>query len=639
MHAHFKKTNPMIESKQDIIKLQQMLIDKDAQLADLKHQLVALTHSLSWRITKPLRWANYQCRLILQKLRGTGARSSAESTDRNDYTAWVARYDTVDNAWRKTIFNRIYLMTHKPCITLIIPVKRSLTMPADLEKTIQSLRQQWYVNWLILLVSDDDDASLLQSYAAEDTRIKTVFISEKSNAFTKTRECINSDWLSIVTPGDILPQHALFWIIEGIAAHPEAGLIYSDEDCMDENGVRQAPYFKPDWNVDLLLTHHYLDHLCVIRTKLIHQLQFSGELSAALRYDLSLHITSLLAPDQIVHIPRVLYHRQIMSKDATRDALQEQEMVQQHLARKGILASVSTGEWGHRVHYQLPDVLPLVSVIIPSRNSFYLLRRCIQSLLDRTDYRAYEIIVMDNGSDEPDALAYLAELVQNPIVRVIKHDAPFNYSALNNKAVEDAQGEVLCLLNNDTEVISTQWLNEMVSLALLPDVGAVGAKLLYPDETIQHGGVILGIGQLSRHSHKHLSRHAPGYQARMAVVSSISAVTAACLVIRKAIYQQVGGLNANELKVAFNDIDFCLRVQDAGYRNVWTPHAELFHHESATRGSDDTVAKQTLFLNEAQYMKTQWGKKLTHDPAYNPNLSSLHEDFSLAWPPRVSWHV
>ena len=626
----------MNNHEQEIIKLKQLLIERDAQLTDLKQQVMTFTLSLSWRITKPLRWANYQLHMMLQKLRWGNLSPIANVNNRNNYMSWVARYDSIDHAQRKAITNRIYLMNEMPCITLIIPVITSGTMSTNLDKTIQSVQQQLYANWTIILLGEEGNVfSLRQSYAELDSRIQVIFLPDKSLGWTIIQELVTSEWVTFLWPGDLLAEHALLWIVDCILTHAHLGLIYSDEDCIDEVGLRKNPYFKPEWNYDLLLSHNYISNLCVLRVKLIHKLNFSGELSSVTLYHLILRIASSIEKKQIAHIARVLYHRKLDNNKADNFFL-EKEVLEHHLASREIVAKVSAVKFGCRVHYQLPDDLPLVSVIVPTRNSLYLLRRCIQSLMTRTDYSVYEIIIMDNGSDDSDTLFFLNELQQKPNIRVIRNNEPFNYSALNNQAAQQARGSILCLLNNDTEIISNDWLNEMVSVAILPDVGAVGAKLLYPNETVQHGGIILGIGELTGHSHKHFPRHDPGYQARMAVVSSVSAVTAACLVIRKAIYDEVGGLNANELKVAFNDIDFCLRVLDAGYRNVWTPFAELFHHESATRGGDDTPQKQRLFLNELQYMKARWGKKLTHDPAYNPNLTLLYEDFSLAWPPRVA---
>ncbi len=252
-----------------------------------------------------------------------------------------------------------------------------------------------------------------------------------------------------------------------------------------------------------------------------------------------------------------------------------------------------------------------------------------------TTYPNYEIVLVDNGSDDADAVAYFRSLSLRPGFKVIRDDSEFNYSALNNKAVAQAAGEVIALINNDIEVISPGWLSEMVSIALQPGIGAVGAKLLYPDGTLQHGGVVLGVGGVAGHSHKNLPRGHRGYFSRADLIQSYSAVTAACLVVRKDRYESVGGLDEEHLKVAFNDVDFCLRLRESGLRNIWTPYAELFHHESATRGTDVAPEKQARFNREVAYMMRTWGPQLLTDPAYNPNLTLSHEDFRFAWPPRI----
>ncbi|RZI66852.1 MAG: glycosyltransferase family 2 protein, partial [Variovorax sp.] len=295
---------------------------------------------------------------------------------------------------------------------------------------------------------------------------------------------------------------------------------------------------------------------------------------------------------------------------------------------------------GRRIHYDLPAVPPSVTLIIPTRNALGLLRQCVESIVALTRYPDYEILLVDNGSDDQEALAWLAAAGEQPGIRVLRDDGPFNYSALNNRAVGLARGELVALVNNDIEVISPDWLGEMVSLALQPGVGPVGAKLLYPDETVQHGGVLLGVGGeegVAGHANKSLPAWQGGYMDRGLAVQSFSAVTAACLVVRKALYEQVGGLDEVNLKIAYNDIDFCLRLREAGYRAVWTPWAELFHHESATRGSDVTPAQRARFDQEHAYMRQRWSDLIANDPAYNPNLTIHAENFGLAWPPRVPW--
>ncbi|HDT5890684.1 TPA: glycosyltransferase family 2 protein, partial [Aeromonas dhakensis] len=288
-----------------------------------------------------------------------------------------------------------------------------------------------------------------------------------------------------------------------------------------------------------------------------------------------------------------------------------------------------------RWHWPLPTQLPLVSVIIPTRNGLAHLRPCIESLINKTNYTNMDVMVMNNQSDDEETLAYLAHIEQVYGVRVISYDHPFNYSAINNLAVSKARGDLVCLLNNDTEVISADWLDEMVSHLLRPGVGVVGAKLYYGNGLIQHAGDAVGPGGCADHLHNGLSENDPGYQRRAVSAQELSAVTAACLLTHKDLYISLGGLDETHLPIAFNDVDYCLRVREAGWRVIWTPFAELYHYESVSRGKDVTCQQLERAERELHYMKTRWAKRLKHDPAYNPNLSYDRPDFSLSHAPDV----
>ena len=431
---------------------------------------------------------------------------------------------------------------------------------------------------------------------------------------------------------------------DAINSHPDAALFYSDEDKLDEGGQRQSPYFKCDWNIDLFHSQNMICHLGVYKTALLRDIGgFRIGLEGAQDYDLALRCIERLEPGQIIHIPRVLYHWRIHAESTAHAgaakpyaAVSGERALNEHFQRCEIAASAEYVDVGYRIRYVVPAEQPLVSIIIPTRNGLQLVRQCIESILAKTTYANYEILLIDNGSDEQETLDYFKKLGTEPRVRVIRDDRPFNYSALNNAAVKVAKGEFVLLLNNDIEIITPTWLTELVSHAARRGVGAVGARLWYPNDTLQHGGVILGIGGVAGHSHKYLARYSNGYFCRAKLTQTLSAVTAACLLIRKSIYEEVGGLNEVDLRVAFNDVDFCLRVREAGYRNIWTPFSECYHHESATRGTEDTPEKKERFSKEVLYMKAKWGEKLFCDPAYSPCLTLEHEDFSFAWPPRVT---
>ena len=584
-------------------------------------------------------------------------------THRNDYIQWIREYDVLNADQRKAILNRIQAMPNKPVISIVLPVYNP--PPHLLNHAIQSVREQLYPYWQLCIADDASKTeaviALLQRHASEDSRIKLVLRADNghiSKASNSALALATGDFVALMDHDDLLPEHALFWVADAINHYPEAGLIYSDEDKIDTHGVRQDPYFKPDWNPELFLSHNLISHLGVYRRSLLQEINgFRVGFEGAQDYDLALRCIEKLKPEQIIHIPRVLYHWRIHSEStaaslATKPyaVINGEKALNEHLQRRGILGTAQSCQVGYKINYALPEVPPLVSLIIPTRNGLHLLKQCIDSILTKTTYPNYEILIIDNGSDDPEILSYFKVLEKNhhrsanshdllkmmPSIRIIRDDQPFNYSALNNAAVRQANGTVIGLINNDIEVISPDWLNEMVALALQPGIGAVGAKLWYANDTLQHAGVVVGLGGVAGHSHKGFSKQHRGYCSRTSLVSNYSAVTAACLVIQKAIYDTVGGLNEVNLKVAFNDVDFCLKVKEAGFRNAWTPYAELYHHESATRGIEDTPEKKARFMQEVHFMQSQWGKKLQVDSAYSPNLSIHHEDFSLAWPPRVT---
>lgn len=540
---------------------------------------------------------------------------------------------------------------HKPLISVVMPCYNP--KPEWLKEAIESVRRQLYPHWELCIA---DDAStdpairpILEDYSRRDARIKVVFrtlngyISAASNS---ALALATGEYVALLDHDDLLAEHALFWVAEAINRQPNAGLIYSDEDKVSESGQRSNPYFKCDWNYDLFLSHNMICHLGVYKAGLLRDIGgFREGFEGSQDYDLALRCIEQLDASQIIHIPRVLYHWR-MHKNSTAqisDAkpyayVAAERALNEHLARKGVSAQVERHpeiNGCYRVRYALPEPAPLVTLIIPTRNGLHLIRQCLSSILEKTDYPHYEILVVDNGSDDPQTLAYFDSVVSDPRLRILRDDRPFNFSTLNNRAVQAARGELVGLINNDIEVINPQWLTEMVSIALQPRVGCVGARLWYPNNTLQHGGVVLGLGGVAGHSHKHLPKKHPGYFGRAVLQQSFSAVTAACLVIRRSIFLEVGGMEES-LKIAFGDVDFCLRVREAGYRNVWTPFAELYHHESATRGFEDTPEKKARFAGETQYLQDRWGRLLLSDPAYSPNLTLDREDFSYSCPPRVA---
>lgn len=569
----------------------------------------------------------------------------------HDYSAWLAKYGDLTQDQIDTIKTEITAWDKPPKIAVLMPVYNP--DKACLVNAIESVLKQAYTNFELCIADDASTAmhvqEVLQSYCEKDSRVKVIFREQNghiSAASNSALSLVEADYVALMDHDDLLTADALYRVAKTIRQHPDVQLIYSDEDKMDMQGQRFAPYFKPDWNPELFLSHNFICHLGVYKTERVKAVgSFDSAFDGAQDYDLALRYSAALSAEQIVHIPRVLYHWRAVAGStangvhekpyaeakivhAVQCALEQKKRIAEVIAHKQLPGAL-------RVRYLLPEVLPLVSIIIPTRNGFDLLHRCVESIFSRTTYANYELIIIDNGSDDLVTLRYLQRLQDDERVTIIRDDSPFNYAALNNKAVAQAKGEIVALLNNDLEVINDDWLGEMVSHVVHLDVGAVGAKLYYPDDTIQHAGVIIGLGGVAGHSHKHSPRDNPGYCGRLLLVQNLSAVTAACLLVRKEVFDAVGGFDEEHLAVAFNDIDLCLRIQEQGFTNVWTPYAEMYHYESASRGYEDTPEKQARFNSEVSYMKRRWAEVLLEDPAYNPNLTQDREDFSFAWPPRV----
>jgi GT2 family glycosyltransferase len=422
-------------------------------------------------------------------------------------------------------------------------------------------------------------------------------------------------------------------------------MIFSDEDKIDARGTRFDPWFKSDWNHDLMLSQNVIVHLAAYRrTLLIAAGGFRPGFDGSQDYDAALRVAERTTPARIRHLPFILYHWRAIEGSVALATDQKGyaydaavRAIAEHLHRTGRAATVTRESHPgyYRVHWPLPATSPRVTLILPTKDRADLLRTAIDSILEKTEYANFDVLIIDNDSSEPDARAYLADLARRTSVRVVRDERPYNFAALNNAAVRLTDSPLLCFINNDVEVISPGWLAEMVSHALRPEVGAVGAKLYYPDGTIQHAGIVLGIGGLAGHPHLGIARGEPGYFGRAAVTQQFSAVTAACMVMRRAVFDEVGGFDERDFAVAFNDVDLCLRLREAGYAIVWTPYAELFHHESASLGSAQGEARRERFERECGNLRTRWGGAMRHDPFYNPNLTLSGGDFSPAFPPRV----
>lgn len=563
-----------------------------------------------------------------------------------DYTAWIASHDTPSAQDRAEWQD--WIMTHPglPPIGLILNADAH-SNGAALQRTLGSLQAQVYTHWqLAVTVPESGTApqlTQLRRLAMDDPRIQMLVVPTSTSLSERVSLALQAlpqvTWIGWLENGDQLREQALLRLAQTVQAHPAAAVIYPDEDRIDPQGHRSHHHFKPDWNVDFQRSANYVGHACwLLRSHLLASGAYGPDSGTAPNYDALLRCAETLDATKIKHIPQVLWHRPLPVQPWP--AASALPALQNHLDRTAPGSQAELTSQGFlRVRHAIPQPAPLVSIVICTRNQFKLLQTCIDSIIRLTHYPHFEIIVVDNGSDESRTLDYLAHLPeQDTRFRVIRDDSPFNYAALNNMAVGHARGELVALLNNDIEVIHADWLDEMVGHALRPEVGCVGAKLLYPDDTVQHIGVLVGPGKdapnaIAAHYLRGIPRNAPGYANRAIVTQELTAVTAACLVIRKETFLRVDGLDARNLAVTYNDVDFCLRVRELGLLNVLTPHAVLYHHESVSRGRDASSKNQARFLPELAYMQRRWAAQLPRDPCYNQNLSHQKPDFLLVGSP------
>ncbi len=568
----------------------------------------------------------------------------------HEYVRWLREVEPLSLPMSTEVMRQLAVWPERPLISVLLPVYN--VAESFLRDCLDSVLAQSYPDWELCIA---DDAStephvraVLEEYRRNDSRIHVLFreknghISAASNsAYSMAR----GEYVALLDHDDTLSEHALYFMVQAINARQGIQIIYSDEDKIDSDGRRSRPHFKSDWNPDLFYAQNYVAHLSLYRRDLIQKIGgFREGVEGSQDQDLLLRCLPHVESAQIHHIPRILYHWRAVAGSTAHSSDEKGYSTAAGLKAlrdyfgshgpEGVELEVGDLPNIYRVRWPIPTPAPRVTLLIPTRDKRELLEACVRSILDKTTYCHYEVLILDNGSIQPDTKVFLAKIqAEDSRVRVLSYDHPFNFSSINNFGVEHARGVLIGLINNDVEVISPDWLTEMVSHAMRPDIGCVGAKLYYGDDTIQHAGVVLGIGGVAGHSHKYFRRGRSGYFSRLRLVQNVSAVTGACLLVRREIYKAVGGLNERDLKVAFNDVDFCLKVREAGFRNLWTPYAELYHHESKSRGADDSPEKQARFRCEVAYMRRRWGALLSKDPYYNPNLSRAREDFSLTMVP------
>ncbi len=550
----------------------------------------------------------------------------------HNYSDWIQTYDTLDDEDRKAIRDRVGRLARAPLFSII-----SFPTPGDAaalsQPSIASVQRQLYPHWELWLPGGSGAAGIS---AEQRVRIMpTEQGLDNASLFNAALAAADGEFVLPLPPDVTVAEAALYEVAAAIVECPEVDIVYTDEDRVDAAGKRCEPHFKTDWDPELALGRDALGLLVAYRKELLDRLDgmrhFGPETALSL-YDLSLRAAFAVSPIRIQHIPAVLCHR---TQALLRwDAEGAREIVRERLAERGVRAHVAPAplapSW-NRIVREVPNPAPLVSVIVPTRDRTDLLARSTDALLRRTAYPALELFIVDNNSREAATIQLFRRLSQDPRVRILSHPGSFNYAAINNRAAREARGEILLLLNNDTDALRPDWLREMVSHAIRSDVGAVGAKLLYADERVQHAGVVLGPGPVLVHQLRLSDSLDAGPNGELALTRTVSAVTGACLALRRSVFFEVGGLDEN-LQVAFNDIDLCMRIGDHGYRIVWTPFAELFHLENASRGPDDPLEK----TKELQYFCRVWGSLMETDPFHNKNvIYGWNTKFAFAQPRRA----
>ncbi len=569
------------------------------------------------------------------------------------YMEWCNRYDTLLPFEPELLRAYSLDLKRQPLFSIIMPVYNPPLV--YLQKAIDSVIKQSYANWELCIADDCSTdkriKKLLADYQASDNRIKVIYrqknghISEASNT---ALEISTGEFIILLDQDDQLNDYTLYVVAETISNNPHAALLYSDEDKIDEEDNRFDPYFKTDWNPDLFMGQNMISHLGVYKRSIVREIGgFRKGFEGSQDYDLALRFIAKINPSQIVHIPHILYHWRAITGStaltidnkgyaldaglrALNDFLQDQHLDAEALPNKNA---------SYRVKWNLSNK-PRTSIVIPTKDKAQVLSVCIESILQKTKYADYEIIIVDNNSEDQatfDLYSYLSK--KDPRITIVPYNHPFNFSAIVNFGVSKASGEVLVILNNDTEVINEDWLDELVAQALRTNVGAVGAKLLYPNGSIQHAGVILYENHPGIHIYQGKRENDPGYFNKLNLVQNYSAVTAACLAIRKQLFEEIGGLDEKNLPIAYNDVDFCLKLREKGFYNVWTPFSMLYHHESLSRGDDFDETNIERFKKEHAYMLRKWQKFINNDTYFNPNLSPETRTVNYANPPKIvfSW--
>ena len=556
-----------------------------------------------------------------------------------DYGDWIRTNEVSEAEVEK---QRNIKFEYMPKISLIVPMYN--TNEKFFKELVDCLINQTYSNWELCLADGSNEKNeRLMKIINSDNRIKYKFLNKNKGISGNSNEAIKlatGDYIALFDHDDLLAPYALYEVVKCINKNPNAEFIYSDEDKIDEHGNRSEGYFKPDFSPDTLRCQNYICHFSIFKNDLMKKLGgFNSEFDGAQDYDIFLRMSEIVKPENIKHIPRILYHWRV-HKDSTAKLNSNAKnyafdngikAIEAHLKRVGLDGTVTNGciNGIYRVDYKVKKN-PKVSIVIPNKDGLDILKVCINSVLEKTTYKNYEIVIVENNSETEEIFKYYQELEKNPKIKIAKYpEIGFNYSKIINFGVKNSTGDYIVQLNNDTELLTTNWLELMLGFCQRKDVGAVGVKLYYPDETIQHAGIVVGLGGVAGNRFKSIPKDGHGYFANESMIQNLSAVTAACIMTPKSIYDEVGYMD-EKLAVAFNDVDFCLKIREKGYLVVYNPFVEFIHYESKSRGLENTPKKIKRFQGEMDTFKSKWRDFLDKgDPYYNINLSCDTEVYHM----------
>jgi GT2 family glycosyltransferase len=581
---------------------------------------------------------------LLHAIRSGRGQATALS---DPYRSWLEQLAAAEDAVARASWLETLAAGNEPTISVIVAVDDTPLPP--LRSMIDAVQGQSYARWELHIAADAAASAQVRQFieaaAAAEPRVRLDFHTGDVDVAVASNAALaraSGQYATMLDQDGLLHRDALACVAHLLRTRPGLRMVYTDEDVVDAQNRHGRPFFKPDFDHDQLLSLNCVGHLCVYETGLLREI---GGCRAGFEesrlHDLALRAVERLQPAQIGHIPHVLYHRRAVTGStamhadtACRGQKATRRAIREHLSRRGVTGAqvvATCVRGGHRVIYPLPEPVPRVSVVIPTRDRVDLLGRCLETLFALTRYPDYEVVVVDNRSVEAETSAFLRAAAARWPLRVVPDDGPFNFARLNNCGVAAASGVVAILLNNDTEIVEAGWMRELASHACRPEVGVVGARLLYADGSIQHAGVALGVGGIASHYGAGQRPDIVDHAGRLGLICGVTAVTGACLAIRRDLYGFLGGMH-EALPIAYNDIDLCLRVRDGGWRVVYTPHATLIHHESRSRGYDTGPDKARRLARDAAVIRARWPHAYRHDPFYNPNFSRRRADFSLGKP-------